>query len=67
MKNVIHFFESTEHRRNRIGGLSHGQSLCSSGDGHQITTNNVKHVTCEKCIELMKTDPIYSILLTIKD
>lgn len=62
MKDLIHFYESTEHRRNRIGGGSHGQSLCSNGDAHQKTSTNYKDITCKACLALLKQDKIYSII-----
>ena len=62
MNKLVHFYESTEHRRRRIGGGSHGQSLCSNGDAHQQTSTVFQDVTCQKCIQLLKEDKIYSII-----
>lgn len=62
MNKVIHFYESTEHRRNRLGGFCHGQSLCSNGNFHQNTSTSYKDITCNVCLDLLKSDKIYSIV-----
>lgn len=53
---VQHYYEPTDMRRVRIGGNSHGQALCSSGDAHQSYAPYKEAVTCPACLKLLKED-----------